>query len=65
MPDVNCSRGEVVECSVMKPCWSGAGRIYLLIVGKGRVYMTDSRLGFTASAPIFDSKKLEGGCSRK
>ena len=33
---VNCSRVEVVECSGLKPCWSGAGNIYLLIVGKSR-----------------------------
>ena len=37
---VNCSRAEVVECSDLKPCWSGAGRRYLLIVGKSR----DSRI---------------------
>ena len=23
---VNCSRDERVECSGLKPCWSGAGR---------------------------------------
>ena len=33
---VNCSRAEVVECSRLKPCWSCAGRIYLLIVCKSR-----------------------------
>ena len=34
MSVVNCSRTEVVECSGLKPCSSGAGRRYLLIVGK-------------------------------
>ena len=33
---VNCSRTEVVECSGLKPCWSGARMLYLLIVGKSR-----------------------------
>ena len=33
---VNCSRAEVVEWSGLKPCWSRAGRRYLLIVGKSR-----------------------------
>ena len=37
---VNCSRTEVVGHSGLKPCWSGAGRIYLLIVGKSRVSVT-------------------------
>ena len=27
MSVVNCRRAEVVECSGLKPCWSGAGRI--------------------------------------
>ena len=36
MSVVNCSRAEVVECSGLKPCWSGAGRTYLLIVGNSR-----------------------------
>ena len=36
MSVVNCSRAEVVECSGLKPCWSGAGRIYLLMVCKSR-----------------------------
>ena len=35
-----CSRDEVVECSGLKPCWSGAGRRYLFIVGKSRVSRT-------------------------
>ena len=30
---VNCSRAEMVEYSGLKPCWSGAGRIY---IGKSR-----------------------------
>ena len=33
MSIVNCSRVEVVECSGLKPCLSGAGRRYLLMVG--------------------------------
>ena len=37
---VNCSSAEVVECSDLKPCWSGAVKIYLLMVGRIRVYMT-------------------------
>ena len=37
---VNCSRTEVVDCSGLKPCWSGAGRIYLLMVGMITVSMT-------------------------
>ena len=37
---VNCNRAEVVECSRLKPCWSGAGRRYLLMVEKIRVSMT-------------------------
>ena len=37
---VNCSRAEVVECSGLKLCWSGAIRIYLLMVGRIRVSMT-------------------------
>ena len=42
MSVVNCSRAETVECSVLNPCWSGAGRRYLLIVGKSRISMTFS-----------------------
>ena len=34
MSIVNCSRAEVVECSGLKPCLSGAGRRYLLMVGR-------------------------------
>ena len=37
---VNCSRAEVVECSGLKPCWSGAGMRYLLMVGRIRASMT-------------------------
>ena len=37
---VNCNRVEVVECSCLKSCWSGAGRIYLLMVGRIRVSRT-------------------------
>ena len=37
---VNCNRAEVVECYCLKPCWSGAGWRYLLIVGRIR----DSRI---------------------
>ena len=33
---INYSRAEVVECSHLKPCWSCAGRRYVLIVGKRR-----------------------------
>ena len=40
MSVVNCNRGEVVECSCLKPCWSGAGRRYLLMVGRIRVSRT-------------------------
>ena len=29
MSVVNCSRAELVEYSGLKPCWSGAGMIYL------------------------------------
>ena len=36
MSVVNCNRAEVVECSCLKPCWSGAGWSYLLIVGSIR-----------------------------
>ena len=36
MSVVNCNRAEVVECSCLKPCWSGAGWSYLLIVGRIR-----------------------------
>ena len=36
MSVVNCNRAEVVECSCLKPCWSGVGWIYLLIVGRIR-----------------------------
>ena len=32
MSVVNCNRAEVVECSCPKPCWSGVGWRYLLIV---------------------------------
>ena len=32
MSVVNCSRAEVIECSILKPCWSGARRRYLLMV---------------------------------
>ena len=39
MSVVNCRRVEVVECSALKTCWSGAGRRYLLIVGRIRVSM--------------------------
>ena len=34
---VNCNRAEVIECSCLKSCWSGAGWRYLLIVGRIRV----------------------------
>ena len=34
MSVVNCNRAEVVECYCPKPCWSGVGRRYLLMVGK-------------------------------
>ena len=37
MSVVNCNRAEVVECSCLKPCWSGAGRRYVLLVGRIRV----------------------------
>ena len=37
---VNCSRTEVVEFSGLKLCWSGKGRIYLLMLGRIRVSMT-------------------------
>ena len=30
------NRAEVVECSCLKPCWSGAGWRYLLTVGRIR-----------------------------
>ena len=40
MSVVNCSRAEVVECFGVKPSWSGAGRRYLLMVGRIRVSMT-------------------------
>ena len=40
MSVVNCNRAEVVECSCLKPFWSGEGRRYLLIVGRIRVSMT-------------------------
>ena len=36
MSVVNCNRAEVVECSCLKPCWSGAGWKYLLNVGRIR-----------------------------
>ena len=37
---INCSRAEVLEWSGLKPCWSGTGRRYLLMVGRIRVSMT-------------------------
>ena len=40
MSVVNCNRAEVVKCSCLKPCWSGAGWCYLLIVGRIRVSRT-------------------------
>ena len=40
MSVVNCNRAEVVECACLKPCWSGAGWRYLLIVGRIRVPRT-------------------------
>ena len=40
MSVVNCNRAEMVECYCLKPCWSGAGRRYLLMVGRIRVSMT-------------------------
>ena len=36
MSVVNCNRAEMVDCSCLKPCWSDAGWIYLLIVGRIR-----------------------------
>ena len=33
---VNCNRAEVVECSCLKPCWSGAGWIYFFNRGKNQ-----------------------------
>ena len=40
MSVVNCNRAEVVEYCCLKPCWSGAGRIYLLMVRRIRVSRT-------------------------
>ena len=40
MSVVNFNKAEVVECSCLKPCWYGAGRIYLLMVGRIRVSRT-------------------------
>ena len=40
MSVVNCNRAEVVECSCLKPCWSGLGRSYLLMVERIRVSRT-------------------------
>ena len=37
---VVCNRAEVVECFRLKQCWSGAGRRYLLMVGRIRVSRT-------------------------
>ena len=37
---INCIIVEVVECSGLEPCWSGAGRGYLLMVGRIRVSST-------------------------
>ena len=34
MSVVNYNRAEVVECSCLKPCLSGAGRRYLLMIGR-------------------------------
>ena len=36
MSVVNCNRAKVVECSCLKPCWSGACWRYLLIAGRIR-----------------------------
>ena len=52
----NCSRAEVVECSGLKPCWSGAGMRYLLIVGKSRDYRT-----FAAGQRLV-GKEFRGRC---
>ena len=46
MSVVNCNRAEVVECSCLKACWSGAGWRYLLIVGRirdSRTFVTGQR----------------------
>ena len=40
MSVVNCNRAEVVECSCLNPCWSGAGRRYLFMVGRISVSRT-------------------------
>ena len=40
MSVVSCNRAEVVECSCLKPCWSGAGRWYMLMVWRIRVSCT-------------------------
>ena len=40
MSVVNCNRAEVVECSCLKPFWSGAGWRYFLIVTRIRVSRT-------------------------
>ena len=40
MSVVNCSRAEVVETSGLTPCWSAAGKRYLLMVGRIKVSMT-------------------------
>ena len=40
MSVVNCNRAEVAEFSCLKPCWSGAGRRYLLMVGRIRISRT-------------------------
>ena len=50
---VNCSIAEVVECSGLKPCWSGAEKRYLLIVGKSK----DARTPFSVCA-----RRCGSGC---
>ena len=41
MSVVNCNIAEVVECSCLKPCWSGAGTRYVLMVGRIRGHRSD------------------------
>ena len=40
MSGVNCINAKGVECSGLKPSWSGAGRRYLLMVGMIKYFIT-------------------------
>ena len=54
----NCNRAEGVECFDIKPCWSGAGKIYLLMVGRIRFSMNFA----AGQRRMWADMKISGRC---